>query len=95
MRCCDTDRDAERPLYRELMRVKARICQSLVAEERRPYCVLAQMYGAEIEAVSLDVPADVCRERNRARSRHVPEDIMDKMAAKIQPPTEDEGFRAP
>lgn len=65
---------------------------NLTRKERRPYCMLTQMHGAEIEAVFLDVPADVCRERNRARSRHVPEDIMEKMAAKLQPPAEDEGF---
>ncbi len=65
---------------------------NLTRKERRPYCVLAQMYGAEIEAVFFDLPAELCRERNRARSRNVPEEIMDKMTAKLQAPSEAEGF---
>jgi predicted kinase len=65
---------------------------NLTRKERRPYVVLAGMYGADAEAVFLDVAAGVCRERNRARQRNVPEEIMDRMAAKLQPPVEAEGF---
>ncbi|MDX1983889.1 MAG: ATP-binding protein [Bryobacteraceae bacterium] len=65
---------------------------NLTRKERRPYVVLAGMYGADVEAVYFDVPAAVCRQRNRARERNVPEEILDRMAAKLQPPGEAEGF---
>lgn len=65
---------------------------NLTRKERRPYCLLAQMHGADIEAVFFDVPPAICVERNRARSRKVPEEIMARMVAKLQPPEEAEGF---
>ena len=65
---------------------------SLTREERRPYIQLAQSHQAEIEAVFFDVPLAVCLERNRRRPRQVPEDILAKMSAKLQPPTHEEGF---
>ena len=64
----------------------------LTREERRPYIELAQRHHAEIEAIFFDVPLDVCLERNRGRPRQVPEDILVKMSAKLQPPTVEEGF---
>ena len=44
--------------------------------------------GAEF----FDVPLEVCLERNRNRLRQVPEDVMQKMAANLEPPTLEEGF---
>lgn len=65
---------------------------NLTRRERRPYCVLAAMYGAEVEAIYFDIPGEVCRARNRARNRNVPEEAMDRLEAKLQPPAEAEGF---
>lgn len=65
---------------------------NLTRRERRPYCVLAALHGADIEAVYFNVPAAVCRERNRARNRQVPDDAMARLEAKLQPPSEAEGF---
>jgi predicted kinase len=42
--------------------------------------------------VFFDVPVEVCMERNRRRNRVVPEDVMNRMSAKLRPPTFDEGF---
>ncbi|SRR5579872_3245041 len=64
----------------------------LTPRERRPYIKIAQKHGCLIEALFFDVPLDVCLERNRARSRVVPEVAMRAMAAKLVPPSVDEGF---
>jgi predicted kinase len=64
----------------------------LTVDERRPYVKIAQWYGCDIEAVFFDVPVEVCLERNRGRERVVPEEAVRAMAAKLAPPTVDEGF---
>jgi predicted kinase len=64
----------------------------LTPDERRPYIQIARWYGCDAEAVFFDVPLEVCRERNRARNRVVPEEAMLAMAAKLKPPEMDEGF---
>ncbi|MBI4906864.1 MAG: AAA family ATPase [Acidobacteria bacterium] len=65
---------------------------NLTRAERRQYIRTAQLYGAAIEAVYFDVPLDVCKQRNLARERNVPDDIMDRMAARLRVPTLEEGF---
>ena len=65
---------------------------NLRPEERRPYIGIGQSYGCEMEAVFFDVPLEICRARNAARHRIVPEDALLKMAAKLVPPTTAEGF---
>ena len=64
----------------------------LTPEERRPYIQIARWYGCEAEAVFFDVPLETCRERNRARNRVVPDEAMLLMAAKLRPPSVEEGF---
>ena len=65
---------------------------NLRQEERRPYIGIGQSYGCEVEAVFFDVPLEVCRARNAARHRVVPEEAMQKMASRLTPPTLAEGF---
>lgn len=65
---------------------------NLRPEERRPYIGIGKSYGCELEAVFFDVPLEVCRARNAARHRVVPEEALVKMAAKLAPPTMAEGF---
>jgi predicted kinase len=65
---------------------------NLTPDERRPYIEIARAHGCEIEALFLNVPLDVCRERNARRHRIVPDDALEKMAAKLVPPTLTEGF---
>ena len=57
-----------------------------------PYVKIAQKYGCQIEALFFDVPLEVCLDRNRSRARVVPDDAMRVMAAKLVPPSVDEGF---
>jgi predicted kinase len=65
---------------------------NLTPEERRPYIAIGKSYGCEVEAVYFDVPLEVCRARNAARHRVVPEEGMAKLAAKLVAPTVEEGF---
>ena len=65
---------------------------SLTAQERAPYIGIGKAYGCDVEAVYFDVPLEVCRERNAARARVVPEDAMARLAAKLEPPSPAEGF---
>jgi predicted kinase len=64
----------------------------LTPAERRPYIKIAERYGCAVEALYFDVPLDVCLERNRGRSRVVPEEAVRTMAAKLVPPSVEEGF---
>ncbi len=62
--------------------------------ERRAYIRLAELYDADAEAIWFDTPVEVCKERNRNRERVVPEWAIDMMAARLVPPSVDEGFVA-
>ena len=64
----------------------------LTPDERRPYIKIAQAYGCAAEALFFDVPLEVCLDRNRGRARVVPEEAVRAMAAKLVPPSVDEGF---
>jgi len=65
---------------------------NLSAHERRTWIKLARDFGYEVHAVFFDVPPEICIERNRRRERNVPEDVMQRMAAKLRPPKFEEGF---
>ena len=65
---------------------------NLTPHERANWIKLAKDYGYEVQAVYFDVPLEVCLERNRRRQRFVDEDVMRRMAAKLRPPTFEEGF---
>jgi len=64
----------------------------LTPEERRPYIQIGQWYGCDVAAVYFDVPLEVCRERNLRRNRVVPDEAMERMAAKLVAPEVTEGF---
>jgi predicted kinase len=59
---------------------------------RRPWIRIGQQFGCRVEAAWLDVPLEVCLERNASRPRAVPEEAIRRMAAQLQPPSMDEGF---
>ncbi len=65
---------------------------NLNPKERRAWIQMARGFGYEVHAVFFDVPVEVCIERNRRRERVVPEDVMQRMAAKLVPPSFNEGF---
>jgi len=65
---------------------------NLSPHDRHSWIKLAKDFGYDIQAVYFDVPLEVCLERNQRRQRVVSEDVMRKMAAKLKPPTFEEGF---
>ena len=66
---------------------------NLTRRDRRQFIRLARALGAVAEAVFFDVPLAVCKARNAARGRVVPASALDRMAAKLEPPSLDEGFK--
>jgi predicted kinase len=65
---------------------------NLSPHERRQWIKMAKSFGYEVQAVFFDVPLAVCMERNRKRERAVTDEIMQKMAERLRPPTFKEGF---
>jgi predicted kinase len=65
---------------------------NLSPNERHSWIKMAHDYGYEVHAVFFDVPTETCMERNQRRQRVVPQDVMQRMAAKLRPPTFEEGF---
>ncbi len=65
---------------------------NLSPKERRHWIRMAREFGYEAHAVFFDVPLEVCMERNRKRQRVVPDEVMQRMATKLRPPTFEEGF---
>jgi len=65
---------------------------NLTPQERQHWIKLAKDYNYEVHAVFFDVPLEVCLERHQRRDRVVEEDVMRRMAAKLKPPSFEEGF---
>ena len=65
---------------------------NLTPEERGPYLAIGRAWRCDVEAVFFDVPLEICLERNARRPRVVPGEAMAKMAAKLAPPSVEEGF---
>ena len=65
---------------------------NLTPKERRPYILIGERSNCAVEALYFDVPLAVCLKRNLRRARPVPEEAVRKMAAKLKPPTLEEGF---
>lgn len=66
---------------------------ALALWERRSWIRFAELHGCDIECVFFDVPLEECQRRNAARHRVVPDEAMRRMAARLVPPSVDEGFR--
>ena len=65
---------------------------NLTPHDRQSWIKLAKDYGYDVQGVFFDVPLEVCMERHHRRNRVVSEDVMRRMAAKLKPPTFEEGF---
>lgn len=65
---------------------------NLTVRERRAYLRMGELYDCTVEALFFDVPLEVCLERNHTRTRLVPDDVIERMARKLRPPTIEEGF---
>jgi predicted kinase len=65
---------------------------------RRSFLQIAREFGCAAEALYFDVPLEVCLERNRKRAssardaRVVPENVLRRMARRLEPPWREEGF---
>ena len=87
-------------VLRSLLRHRLRLARpvtyidatNLTRYERRPYIKIARLYDCEIEAVFFNVPIEECQRRNRQRHRVVPDQAILDMAARLQPPSIQEGF---
>lgn len=62
----------------------------LSRQQRQKIIGLARDYDYVIEGVSLDIPLDVAKARNRQRDRAVPDAVMDKLGRKREPIMTDE-----
>ena len=65
---------------------------NLTRRDRRSFLKLAHRHSATAEAIWFDVPLEICKSRNAARTRMVPEHALDLMAARFVPPSIEEGF---
>ncbi|HYP14067.1 MAG TPA: ATP-binding protein [Bryobacteraceae bacterium] len=65
---------------------------NLTRGERRTYIKLAQVHGCRAEAVFFDVPVELCKQRNRARTRVVPDEVIEAMSSRLTAPEVTEGF---
>ena len=81
----------------EAARVEMRQCNDfiwnatcLTRQLRRKIIGLARDYDYSIEGISIDIPLDEAKSRNRARERPVPDDVMDKLGRKREPIMSDE-----
>lgn len=89
-------------LLRDLLRLRLQLgaklsivdATNILAVQRRPFIKIAEWFGARPEAVYFDIPPATCHQRNQARSRIVPVQAIEAMAAKLVPPSFAEGFTA-
>ncbi len=65
---------------------------SVSVRDRKDWIDIAKQNNAEVRAYFVDTPVDVAKQRNRKRERKVPEDVIDRQASRLQPPTKSEGF---
>ncbi len=65
---------------------------NLSPHERRQWIKMAKSFQYEVHAVFFDVPLAVCMERNSKRERVVTDEVMQKMAERLKPPSFQEGF---
>jgi predicted kinase len=60
--------------------------------QRSQWIRMANELGVPIHCLVFDVPLEVCLERNQARERKVPEEVLNRQAELLETPSEDEGF---
>ena len=65
---------------------------NLRRKDRKQWLRLIDKYGAVAEAVYFEIPLKLALKRNARRARVVPEEVIEQMFHRLQPPTEAEGF---
>jgi predicted kinase len=64
----------------------------LTRAERKPYLKIGSERNCAVEAVFFNVPLEICLVRNKQRTRQVPDEALIALAAKLEPPSYEEGF---
>jgi predicted kinase len=81
---------------RELLRAKSDFAfnaTNLLRQTRQGWLQLFANYGARVEIVYLEPPLAEIYRQNKQRDRHVPTDVIRKLADKCEPPTWAEGHQ--
>lgn len=65
---------------------------SITRRERRTWLRWADLHDCPTDAIFFDTPLDECLRRNALRPRRVPEAALRRMAARLDPPSLNEGF---
>ena len=60
---------------------------------QRKYRKKIFQFNAEHVAVYMNVDVEECKRRNALREHRVPDEVIDRMASRLQVPTIDEGFK--
>lgn len=64
----------------------------LTKGSRAQWIKIANSLNVPIYCTYINTPFETCLERNNARNRVVPQDVMERMKENFDPPTQDEGF---
>lgn len=86
----------ERKLLENLLQNEQKVLidnTSVSIISRKSYIQIAQQLKKNIGVVFMNTPVQVCMERNRKKSDPVPERIIANLAAAIEFPTSQEGFK--
>jgi predicted kinase len=65
---------------------------AVTVSQRSQWVRMANELKVPIHCIILDVPLSICKERNLARQRQVPDEVIERQAAQLEIPTESEGF---
>ncbi len=86
----------ERKIVEHLLQNRNRVLidnTSVSADSRRHYVTIARQMHKSIGVVFMNTPAQTCLERNRRREDPVPETVISNLAAALELPRAEEGFR--
>ena len=86
----------ERKIIEQLLQSKQKVLvdnTSVSASSRKTYVGIAQQMHRTIGAIFLHAPPAICLQRNREREDPVPERAISNLAAAIDLPRTDEGFK--
>ena len=87
----------ERKIIEQLLQKNQKVLvdnTSVSESSRKTYVGIAQQMHKTIGAIFLHTPAATCLQRNRERDDPVPERVISNMAAAIDLPATEEGFKA-
>jgi predicted kinase len=86
----------ERKIIEQLLQSKQKVLvdnTSVSESSRKTYIGIAQQMHKTIGAIFLHTPASTCLQRNREREDPVPERVISNLAATIDLPRTEEGFK--